>query len=435
LSVYDIFGTLAAGGTVHVVPEAALRDPVRLAAMLRDEPVTIWDSAPAALQQLASLFPASAEAGRVSSPLRLVLLSGDWIPVSLPDQVRAAFPGARVVSLGGATEATVWSNWYPVDEVDPSWPSIPYGRPIANASYYVLDGSLGACPVGVAGDLYIGGEVLCVGYVHQPELTAAQFLPDPFAETDRRGARMYRTGDRARHSTGGNLEFLGRVDHQVKVRGYRIELGEIEVALSRHPEVREAVVVAREDVPGEKRLVGYVEPSRQPAPTAAELREFLLETLPEYMVPWAFVELEAFPVTTNGKLDRAALPAPRESAAAARRLESVAPRNELERAIAGVWREVLQVERVGVNDNFFESGGSSLLIVKLHTRLREALGREVPVMELFRHTTIDALARRLAEEGVPSPAAEEKVGRRTRSRQESLRQLRETRAGRRSRPA
>src|SRR6185295_273563 len=133
LSVYDIFGTLAAGGTVHVVPEAALRDPVRLAAMLRDEPVTIWDSAPAALQQLAPLFPASAEAGRVSSPLRLVLLSGDWIPVSLPDQVRAAFPGARVVSLGGATEATVWSNWYPVDEVDPSWPSIPYGRPIANA--------------------------------------------------------------------------------------------------------------------------------------------------------------------------------------------------------------------------------------------------------------------------------------------------------------
>jgi len=243
---------------------------------------------------------------------------------------------------------------------------------------------------------------------------------------------MYRTGDRARYGADGNLEFLGRVDQQVKVRGYRIELGEIEVALSRHPAVREAVVLARQDVPGEKRLASYIVASRQPAPTTAELREFLLETLPEYMVPWAFVELEAFPVTTNGKLDRAALPAPKTPATAAGEA-FVAPRNELERAIAGIWCEVLQVEHVGVNDNFFESGGSSLLIVKLHTRLKEGLGRDVPVMELFRHTTIDALARKLAEEGEAVPAAEETAGRRARTRQESLRQLREARAGRRGR--
>jgi hypothetical protein len=242
---------------------------------------------------------------------------------------------------------------------------------------------------------------------------------------------MYRTGDRARYGADGNLEFLGRIDHQVKVRGYRIELGEIEVALCRHPGVREAVVLARDDIAGEKRLVGYVVPSRQPAPAAAELREFLLGSLPEYMVPWAFVELEAFPVTTNGKLDRAALPAP----ATAPRSEAVPPRNELERAIAQVWREVLQVERVGVHDNFFESGGSSLLIVKLHTGLMEALGRDVPVMELFRHTTIDALARKLAEDEQAMPE-ENRTGQirdRARSRQSSLRQLRETRAGRRGR--
>src|SRR4030095_16587689 len=272
---------------------------------------------------------------------------------------------ARLTSLGGATGATVWSNWYPIGEVNPRWPSIPYGRPIANACYYVLDAGSSPCPAGVPGDLHIGGEILCVGYVYQPDLTAGQFLPDPFAGPTRKGARMYCTGDRARYGADGNLEFLGRVDHQVKVRGDRIELGEIEVALARPPGVREAVVLARDDVAGEKRLAGYVVPSARPAPTAAELREFLLEILPEYMVPWAFVELETFPVTTNGKLDRAALPAP----AAASRSEVVPPRNELERAIAQVWREVLQIERVGVHDNFFESGGRSLLIVKVHTRL------------------------------------------------------------------
>ena len=261
LSVYDLFGTLAAGGTIHVAPEAALRDPGRLMAMLRNEPVTIWNSAPAALQQLAPLFPEFPDLG---SPLRLALLSGDWIPVWLPDQVRAAFPGARVVSFGGATEGTVWSNWYPIGEVNPHWPSIPYGRPIANNRYHALDGDLAPCPVGVPGDLWIAGGVLSVGYVDQPELTAAQFLPDPFATEP--GARMYRCGDRGRYGVDGNLEFLGRSDHQVKVRGYRIELGEIEVALSRHPGVREAVVLAREDAAGEKRLIGYVVPRRAPAP-------------------------------------------------------------------------------------------------------------------------------------------------------------------------
>jgi amino acid adenylation domain-containing protein len=419
LSVYDIFGTLAAGAVIHVAPEEALRDPERLMALLSDEPVTIWDSAPAALQQLAPLFPSPRER------LRLVLLSGDWIPVRLPDQVRAAFPGARVISLGGATEATVWSNWYPIGEVDPRWPSIPYGRPIANARYHVLDEALSPCPVGVPGDLYIGGDVLCVGYVYQPELTAAQFIPDPFGEA---GGRLYRTGDRARYFADGNLEFLGRVDLQVKIRGYRIELGEIEVALLRHPAVREAVVLARDDVPGEKRLVGYIVPSRQPAPAGSELRAFLQETLPEYMVPWTFVELEALPVTGNGKLDRAALPAPRE--VRAETAAFTAPRNDLERAIAEVWREVLRLDQVGIQESFFEVGGSSLLLARLQSRLRQALGREIPFVELFRHPTIESLAQSLEGEAPKPEEKAEQARARTETRRESMRQLQEKRRSR-----
>jgi amino acid adenylation domain-containing protein len=425
LSVYDLFGTLAAGGTIHVAPEAALRDPGRLAAILRDEPVTIWDSAPAALQQLAPLFP---EDG-ATRPLRLVMLSGDWIPVSLPDQVRAAFPGARVISYGGATEASVWSNWYPIGHVDPAWTSIPYGRPIANARYLVLDGELSPCPIGVPGDLYIGGmggAILSVGYVYQPDLTAASFIPDP--HSSEAGARLYRTGDRARAFADGNLEFLGRTDQQVKIRGYRIELGEIEAALLRHPGVREAVVLAREDVPGEKRLAAYIVPSG-PAPSAADLRTFLQATLPEYMVPWAFVEMEALPVTGNGKLDRAALPAPRD--VRPKDTAFVAPRNDLERAIAAAWREVLHLEQIGVQESFFEVGGSSLLLARLQSRLRESLGREVPFVELFRHPTIESLAQSLEQEAPKTEEKAEQARARTETRRESMRQLQQKRALRR----
>jgi amino acid adenylation domain-containing protein len=418
LSVWDIFGILGAGATLQIAPEVALRDPQRLARFLLEEPVTIWDSAPAALQQLAALFPERA----VESSLRLVLLSGDWIPVPLPDRVRAAFPAARVVSLGGATEATVWSNWYPVGAVDPRWPSIPYGRPIANARYHVLDEALQPCPIGVPGDLWIGGRSLCTGYAGQPDLTAEQFIPDPFAADP--GTRLYRTGDRARHGRDGNLEFLGRRDQQVKVRGYRIELGEIEVALARHPAVREAVAAAREDAGGEKRLVGYVVPAAQ-MPSTAELRSFLQETLPESMVPWTFAELDALPVTANGKLDRAALPAPPQRSATA----AVAPRNALEREIAAAWREVLGVSSIGVEDNFFEAGGSSLLIGKLQARLRRSLGRDVPFVDLFRHPTIESLARSLA--AAPAPEAlEEQARARTETRRERLRQVQQRRGRR-----
>jgi amino acid adenylation domain-containing protein len=385
LSVYDVFGVLAAGGTVHVASEAALREPTELVRLLREEPVTIWDSAPAALQQLAPLFPHGE-----ARPLRLVLLSGDWIPVHLPDQVRAAFPGTKVMSLGGATEATVWSNWYPIGTVDPRWPSIPYGRPIANARYHVLDEGLLPCPIGMPGDLYIGGSCLCVGYAGQPDLTAAAFVPDPFSVVP--GARLYRTGDRSRFFRDGNLEFLGRVDQQVKVRGYRIELGEIEVALLRHPAVQEAVVTVRND-----RLVAYVvldQPVLEPPDVQAELAGWLRDRLPQYMIPAAFVRLDAMPVTANGKLDRKALPEPRAEGEG----DGPAPRTPVEELLAGIWREVLGRERVGVDESFFDLGGHSLLVMQLLARLRSVFGVDLPVRRIFEAPTVAACARVVEEE-------------------------------------
>jgi hypothetical protein len=242
---------------------------------------------------------------------------------------------------------------------------------------------------------------------------------------------MYATGDRARFWPDGTMEFLGRVDSQVKVRGYRIELGEIEAALLRHAGIGAAVVLAREDVPGEKSLVGYVVPATAPGPTVAELRMFLRETLPEYMVPWTFVELPGLPVTANGKLDREALPAPRE----VRALETayVAPRNDLERAIGAVWCEVLQLDRIGVQESFFEVGGNSLLVARLQSRLREATGRDVPVVELFRHPTIESLARSLETVAPPTAEKAEAARARTDTRREAMRQLQQARGQRRGR--
>ncbi|MFL6202421.1 MAG: amino acid adenylation domain-containing protein, partial [Thermoanaerobaculia bacterium] len=411
LSVWDLFGVLAAGGCVHVASEEDLQDAERLMRVLLEEPITIWDSAPAALVRLAPLFPSEPA---VHSRLRRVMLSGDWIPVTLPDRVRAAFPRAEVASLGGATEATVWSNGYPIGEVDPEWPSIPYGRPMPNAQYHVLDAGLSPCPAGVPGDLYIGGDCLCVGYAHQPDLTAAAFVPDPFGAP---GARIYRTGDRARYLPDGNLEFLGRVDHQVKIRGFRIELGEIEVALARHADVREAVVLAREDSigssrgsaaarGGDKRLVAYVVLADGELP---DLREHLRQSLPDYMIPSAFVELGALPVTANGKLDRRALPAPRWDLGGTD--EGAAPRTPTEKALAALWREILGVGRVGVHDGFFDLGGHSLLATQLVARIREAFRVEMPLRAVFQAPALGEMAAALdaAALATLSPDALEEV--------------------------
>ncbi|MFC0215032.1 amino acid adenylation domain-containing protein [Paenibacillus chartarius] len=403
LSVYDVFGMLTAGGTIRLAGAEDVRQPERLLQLLREEPITVWDSAPAALQQLAPLLlDAPLPAG---GSLRLVMLSGDWIPLKLPGLLKEAYPGVRVLALGGATEATIWSNAFEVGEVQPDWASIPYGKPIQNARYYILDPGLQPCPIGVPGELYIGGDCLAVGY-DDPQLTSARFVPDPFV-TETAGqaaepaasaagqARMYRTGDRARWMQDGNIEFLGRIDHQVKIRGYRIELGEIQAGLARHPAIREAVVIDREDKGGDKYLCGYIVPEAENEElTVRELREFLAESLPDYMIPAHFVRMKAMPVTANGKLDRKALPEPDGSVGSGS--EYVAPRNEIEAKLAGIWSEVLQRD-VGAKDDFFKLGGHSLQATQMAARVRQQFGVDIPLRILFVHSVLEQVGQYIAE--------------------------------------
>lgn len=393
LSVYDVYGLLAAGGTIEIASDDDVGNPERLLRLMQERPITYWDSAPAALSQLAPIFPSTPQE---TSHLRLVFLSGDWIPVALPDQVRGAFPRAHVVGLGGATEATVWSNFFPVEEVGEDWTSIPYGRPIPNASYHVLDKRLDPCPIGRPGDLYIGGECLASGYSRAPQQTAVQFVPDPYRGES--GAMFYSTGDQARFLPDGNIEFLGRRDSQVKIRGYRIELGEIETVLGQHPDLQAAVVDAREGAQGrtDKRLVAYVVPrAGEEVPEIDVLREHLLRKLPEYMMPAAFVTLREIPLTSNGKVNRRALPAPGRDVEGEETY--VAPQTVLETRVTEIWSEVLEVAQVGMRDRFFDLGGHSLSAMRLVVRLREDLGVDLPLQSFFDATDVSALCRQIED--------------------------------------
>jgi amino acid adenylation domain-containing protein/non-ribosomal peptide synthase protein (TIGR01720 family) len=389
LSVYDVFGVLAAGGSIRIASAAETRDPAALARILATESITCWDSAPAALDQLASLLPATTSGAGPS--LRLVFLSGDWIPLQLPPTIQAAFPGVRVVALGGATEATVWSNYFDVLLVDPAWSSIPYGRPIRNARYYVLDGDRRPCPIGAPGNLFIAGGCLADGYLDDPDLTARKFLPDPFHPGD----RMYDTGDRARHFPDGTLEFLGRRDNQVKVRGFRVETTDVEKALAAFPGIRNGVVLARGDR-GAQQLVAFI--VADDLPPAPALRRHLQALLPDYMIPSAFVHVPAVPITANGKVDRAAL-----LAMAAAPASSATARSPAEAAVLDVWREVLPTPPCSLHDNFFECGGDSLRAFRVISRLT-ARGFPAQLSHLARHPTIAGFAAEI-ERQVPATVA------------------------------
>jgi natural product biosynthesis luciferase-like monooxygenase protein len=333
--------------------------------------------------------------------LRRMMVGGEALPPSLARDLQALIPGV-LMNMYGPTETTIWSAVQPVEAIDGI---VPLGRPLVNQEIYILDRRQQPVPVGVPGELVIGGKGVVRGYLHRPELTAERFLPHPFRGAA--GGRVYRTGDLARQRPDGTVEFLGRLDHQVKVRGYRIELGEIEARLLSHPAVREAVVVAREDSPGDVRLVAYHVPHAGQAPAVAELRDHLRAGLPEYMVPSHFVSLPALPQTPNGKIDRKALPAPDSGPAPAPAASFVAPTSDLEESIAAIWKDVLKLPQVGTRDNFFDLGGHSLLAVQAHRRLREALGRELSITDIFRFPTIESLSAYLGQDGADGAAAQQ----------------------------
>ncbi|MBD2040610.1 non-ribosomal peptide synthetase [Microcoleus sp. FACHB-672] len=391
LSVYDIFGTLAAGGTI-VIPEAGkTQDPAYWAKLMQREKITIWNSVPALMQMMVDYASKTPE---ILASLRLVLLSGDWLPLNLPAQIQAAVEGVEVISLGGATEASIWSILYPIKQVNPSWKSIPYGQAMKNQRFYVLNEALEPCPVWVPGQLYIAGIGLAQGYWRDEVKTAASFFTHP-----RTSEKFYRTGDLGRFLPDGNIEFLGRQDFQVKVGGYRIELGEIEAALGQHPDVREAVVTTFGEQQN-KRLVAYIipEPSSSISDVSSfkALQSFLKEKLPEYMVPATFMLLDTLPLTSNGKVNRKALPAPNFVKS---ELDEnfVAPQTPVEERLARIWSELLSLEQIGIYDSFFELGGNSLMATQLLTKVREAFQVELPLRDLFEVQTISGLCEKISQ--------------------------------------
>jgi amino acid adenylation domain-containing protein len=383
-SVAGIFWTLCQGGTLVLAQPGAERDASQMAALIETRRISHL----LCLPSLYALLLAQAKPGQLVS-LKTVIVAGEACELGIAERHQELLPQTSLFNEYGPTEGTVWSTVYPYTNAEHKSRQFPIGAPISNCQIYVLDAYMQPVPIGVPGEIFIGGAGLARGYLNRPELTAEKFIPDPFS--DEPGARLYKTGDLARYLPDGNIEFLGRVDHQVKIRGFRIELGEIEAVLSQHPTVREAVVVSREDLPGEKRLVAYVVPPQEPAPSTSELRGFLQQKLPDYMIPSVFVFLESLPLTPNGKVDRERLPVPNPIGHDNGRM-FLAPRDNVEYRLAKIWEDILGVRPVGVNDNFFELGGHSLLAVRLLARVEKEFNRSVPLAALFAGPTIDKLA-------------------------------------------
>jgi amino acid adenylation domain-containing protein/natural product biosynthesis luciferase-like monooxygenase protein len=382
-----LFPTLCAGGTLHLVGMAAASDSARLWAYGRKHGVEGLKIVPTHLEALLA-----AEDVRELLPRKRLVLGGDRAEWALVERVHALVPECEVFNHYGPTETTVGVLAQRVQRGErvPGTQSVPLGKPLGNVRVYVLDGYGQPVPPGVPGELYVGGQSVGRGYLGRPDGTAERFLPDGFSGEP--GARLYRTGDRVRWLEDGRIEFLGRVDHQLKIRGYRVELGEVEAVLSQHPGVGECVVVAREDVPGDRHLVAYAVGRAGKAPEETALREHLAQRLPDYMVPSAFVVLDAMPLTANGKVDRKALPAPSRKRSEA---EYVEPRTQTEQRLAGLWKELLSVPRVGARDDFFDLGGHSLLATQVVARVRSLFECQLAVIDLFEAPTLEALAARI----------------------------------------
>jgi amino acid adenylation domain-containing protein len=383
LSVYDLFGVVQAGGSIVVPPPAAHPDPDRWSRAMQAAGVTVWNSVPALLEMLVTHLETTGEGRRIER-LRLVILAGDWIPVTLPDRLRALSPAVRVIASGGPAETCIWSVIYPVEAVDPRWVSIPYGRPMTNQRYHVLDRRLAPRPVWVPGEIFIASEVgLAKGYWDDPERTGRQFLTLP-----RTGERAYASGDLGRYLPDGNIEILGREDFQVKLQGVRVELGEIEAVLGTHEHVRHAVVVAgsNRDVPVLHAFV-VLDGHRSSAAAAGELRAFLTAKLPSYLVPAQISVLKTLPLTSNGKVDRGALTARASTGTGMRDRPAAGPLSEVERTVRRLWSDILGVPKVRSADDFFGLGGDSLTAVVLAARVQAETGVRLSPAAVLRAPT------------------------------------------------
>ncbi|MET0399627.1 MAG: amino acid adenylation domain-containing protein, partial [Longimicrobiaceae bacterium] len=379
-ATFEFWGALLNGGSLAVVAPEVVLSPERFAAELRERGITAVFLTTALFNRIAGDEP------QAFAPLRHLLFGGEAVDAQSVRRVLERGAPGRLLHVYGPTETTTYASWQHVRSVEADAATVPIGRPLANTTLYVLDAGGEPLPVGVPGELYVGGPGVARGYLGQAELTAGRFVPDPFSA--RAGERLYRTGDRVRWTAAGEVEYLGRLDAQVKIRGFRIEPGAVEAALGEDPRIREAVVVVREDVPGQKRLVAYVVPREGVELATAELRARLAERLPEYLVPGAFVTLGSIPLTANGKVDRRALPAPERGPAQEAR---VAPRTEVEAILCEVWAGVLRMEQVGVEENFFELGGDSILSIQVVSRARQR-GLKLTPRQLFEQLTVARLA-------------------------------------------
>lgn len=391
-SVWEIWGTFSSGGRLVIVPYLLSRSPEEFYAVLLHEQVTVLNQTPSSFKQLIQVE----DSGGLEHPLalRYVILGGEALAMHdlEPWYARHGHTCPQLINMYGITETTVHVTAQALTKKMLSSRSV-IGRPLADLRVYVLDEYQNLLPIGVTGELYVGGAGLARGYLHRPDLTAERFIPDPFGPHE--GARLYRTGDLARYRQDGTLEYLGRLDHQVKLRGFRIELGEIETALRQQSNVQDVVVHCREDTPNEKQLVAYVVQKKNDSVSVATLRKFLQQKLPEYMVPTAFVVLDALPLTPSGKIDRRALPTPdghREPLDAA----FVPPRNLEEELLAGIWTATLNIPQVGIHDNFFALGGHSLLATKIISKIRSVFLVDFPMRAMFEHPTVASLAEQLA---------------------------------------
>jgi len=382
LSVYDIFGMLSAGGTLVIAVKQEVQDVKKLQEMMQEHAITFWDSVPTTIDYMIRELESSGRS-YTQTALKTVFMSGDWIPVDLPERIKKYFPKTAVISLGGATEGTVWSNYFPVEETKSEWRSIPYGKPLQNNFFYILNEQLQPVPQGVIGELYIGGVGVARGYANDKEKTDYSFVKDPF--NTHAGGMMYRTGDLGRMLPDMNMEFIGRRDDQVKIRGFRVELGEIESVLTQCDMVRQAIVLAKNDRENKKRLIGYIIPNASYNQEAVIAH--LKSKLPEYMIPSLWLKLDSLPLTSNGKIDKKALPD--IEAIEQTKDQYVPPSNDMEKIFVNIWQSVLQLDKIGIRDNFFELGGHSLIAVQVVTKIETETGKNLPLAIFFKYPTIE----------------------------------------------